>query len=192
MAENFTQIFNHVLAILNAKIPTYLTYHDAKHTLYVLEKAIYIANQEGVTNSELYLIKVAALFHDIGFTETYHEHEEKSCAVAKDELQKFNISNEEINTICDIIRATKIPQKPKTLLECILADADLEYLATSNFKATGDKLFEELKYFKPELTTKKWNAIQIEFLKNHNYHTRFCIRYKTHRKLKNLHTLINT
>ncbi|AUC80767.1 HD domain-containing protein [Lacinutrix sp. Bg11-31] len=190
MIDNFTEIYNHVLAILNAKLPSYLTYHNTNHTLYILENAIYIAHKENVSKPDLYLLKIAALFHDTGFIYSYDTHEEKSCEIAKNELKKFNVSNEDISTICNIIRATKVPQNPKTLLENILADADLEYLATTNFKKVGDKLFEELKHFKPQTTRKKWNATQIKFIKNHHYHTSFCKHYKEHRKQKNLNLLL--
>lgn len=191
MIQDFKKIYDHVLSILNANLPSYLTYHNTDHTFYILENAIYIASKESVTASDLCLLKIAALFHDTGFIYNYDTHEEKSCEIAIRELKKFSVSDDDIDIICNIIRATKIPQNPKTILEKILADADLEYLATKNFKTVGDKLFEELKHFKPQLTRKEWNAIQIKFLKNHHYHTSFCKRYKEHRKQKNLELLLN-
>lgn len=191
MAENFTEIYNHAVTILNSKLPDYLTYHDTYHTLYVFEKAIYLAGKERVSAPDLRLLKIAALFHDTGFIHGPNEHEEKSCAMAKNELKKFNASEKDIAIICNLIRATKIPQHPKTALEMILADADLEYLATNKFKIQGDKLFKEMKHFNPKLKAEDWKAIQIDFFKDHRYHTSFCKQYKEHRKLKNLEKLIN-
>ena len=190
MVQNFTNIYAHVLAILNAKLPSYLTYHSTNHTLYILEKAIHIAKKEGVSGSDLYLLKIAAMFHDTGYIYGTDAHEEKSCVFAKSELKKFNISDNDIDIICNMIRATKVPQRPNTLLEKILSDADLEYLGTNNFKIVGDKLFKELKHYNPQLSRNEWDAIQIDFLQNHSYHTSFCKRYKEHRKQKNLESLL--
>ncbi len=176
--------------MLDKKLPSYLTYHNSEHTLYVLEKTIYIANKEGVSKNELLLLKIAALFHDTGYINTYDGHEEESCRIAKYELKNYNISKDEIEVVCDLIRATKLPHNPRSKLEMIFTDADLEYLSTNNFKPFGDLLFQEMKHFKPELTRKAWDAIQIEFLQNHKYHTDFCKRYKSHRKQKHLKQLL--
>ncbi|RAJ13421.1 HD domain-containing protein [Olleya aquimaris] len=190
MFKEFKNLHTHVVTLLDTNLPSYLSYHDTKHTLYVLDKAIYIANKEGITKNDLCLLKIAALFHDIGYIKAYDNHEEESIKIAKKELQNFSISNDDIEVICNMIRATKIPQHPKTKLDMILADADLEYLSTNNFKVFGDLLFEELKHLNPKLTRQEWNATQISFLKNHQYHTTYCKRYKEHRKQKNLDYLI--
>ena len=89
-----------------------------------------------------------------------------------------------------MIRATIIPQKPKTKLECILADADLEYLGTDNFEHIGNKLYLELKHYNPNLSLEEWNEIQINFLQSHFYHTSYCIHNRTEGKIKNLNQLI--
>jgi uncharacterized protein len=114
----------------------------------------------------------------------------KSCQLAKKELPQFNFSNKEINSICGMIMATKIPQQPHNILEKILADADLEYLSTKYFYPVSDKLFSELKHFNSKLTEEKWNDIQINFIGNHSYHTNYCKRYKEFRKKRNLKVLL--
>jgi len=88
-----------------------------------------------------------------------------------------------------MIEATKVPQLPKNKLECILADADLEYLGTTTFKTRGDKLLEELRHFYPELDRASWDKIQIDFLQNHHFHTSYCLKNRTHQKQLNLETL---
>ncbi|MGB6268970.1 MAG: HD domain-containing protein [Olleya sp.] len=190
MFKDYKKLYTHIVSILEDNLPNYLTYHNAKHTLHTLEKTIHIAHKEGVGKNDIQLLKIAALLHDSGYIKTNIEHEEESCKIAKSILADYNISNSEIIVICGMIRATKIPQSPKTHLEMILADADLEYLATTNFKPFGDKLFEELKHYNPKLTRKEWDNLQIKFLENHSYHTSYCKRYKEFRKQKNLQLLI--
>ena len=116
-------------------------------------------------------------------------HEEKGCEIVWDELPRRGLSDEQIMQICEIIRATKIPQKPTSHAAEILADADLEYLSTSLFGEVSEYLFQELRFFSKELTREKWNEIQVNFIGNHKYHTKFCKRYKEFRKIRNLEAL---
>ena len=137
------------------------------------------------------LVKTAALFHDAGFITTISDgHEEESIRLAKEKLPEFDYSTAEIDCIAGMIRATSIPQKPNTKLECILADADLEYLGTDSFQRIGNNLFRELKHFNPNLDLIQWNEIQIKFLQSHSYHTSYCMEHRAPIKQKNLELLI--
>ena len=49
-------------------------YHNPAHTLYVLEKVVEIGEKENIPEKELFLIKVAALYHDSGFTKSRKDH----------------------------------------------------------------------------------------------------------------------
>jgi hypothetical protein len=67
---------------------------------------------------------------------------------------------------------TKLPPKPKNLLEEIMCDADLDYLGRVDFIPVSGNLFRELKehnIIKDDLN--KWNEIQISFIENHQYFT---------------------
>ena len=186
MKPIFRIIFKDIIQFLDSNLPSYLTYHNTEHTLYVLEKVIHIAHKEKVKTEDLELLKVAALFHDIGFTKTHLNHEEASCKIAKIQLKNYGYSSDKINKICGMIMATKIPQKPQNHLEEILADADLEYLATSQFWKISDLLYKEYKHFNTNLSIKEWNKIQIDFINQHKFHTTYCKHYKKFRKLRNL------
>lgn len=190
MKAKFDTIYRDVVKQLNEQLPAHLTYHDTAHTLYVLEKAIDIAKKEKVKENELELVKVAALYHDIGFVKSQKDHEKVGCAIAQQQLNEYGFNRAEIETICGMIRATKIPQQPKNHLEAILADADLEYLATSKFEVISEKLYQELKHDNKDLTRDQWNQIQIDFIKKHKFHTPYCKHYKSFRKHKNLERLM--
>ena len=183
-------IYDDIVSLLKANLPEHITYHSLKHTLYVLDRAIHIAEKESVSGNDLRLVKVAALCHDIGFIQTHINHEEIGCKIVQNQFKRYNLTSEEVQQICGMIMATRVPQQPKNLLEEIIADADLEYLATKKFKVVSNKLYLELKHVNPKLTQKQWNTIQIAFLQKHSYFTNFCKRYKEHRKQKNLKTLI--
>lgn len=176
---------------LKENLAPFLTYHDWKHTEHVIRMAEYIAQKEKMTEDDTLLIKTAALFHDAGFINNDSDgHEEASILLAQDKLPQFGYSKNEIKIIAGMIRATSIPQEPKTILESILADADLEYLGTDSFERIGTNLFFEIKHNNPDLSITEWNEIQIKFLQNHQYHTPYCILNRNPTKQKNLELLI--
>ncbi|MFK7781618.1 HD domain-containing protein [Psychroserpens sp.] len=189
MKLSFNRIKKHVIIFLEEGLSPQLYYHGIPHTLYVIKKAQHIALKEKVSAKEIELLKIAALYHDVGFVKTREGHEEESCKIAAKDLKSFGYSQVDIDIICEVIMATKVPQNPTNHLGEILADADLEYLATKHFDSVSDLLYKELKYFNPKLTKDKWNELQIDFIGKHNYHTKYCKHYKAFRKNKNLQKL---
>lgn len=187
----FDQLFERIINDLENNLPTYLSYHNTIHTRYVLEKSILIAKEEKVSDHELFLLKIAALYHDTGYKNSYENHETESCKIAESELPELGFSKTEIGQICGMIMATRIPQSPKNKLEEILADADLEYLGTAYFEVKSDNLFKELQFLNSSLTEEKWNQLQISFLQKHHYFTRFCIENRAHIKQSNLDKLLH-
>lgn len=182
----FKRIYKEVMLRLENDLPSWLTYHSPAHTLYVLEKAEFLAEQEGVTGRELFLIKVAALYHDLGFVRDREDHEDTGCEMATKELPEYDLSPEEIKKVCNMIAATRIPQNPKNTSEKILADADLEYMGTDQYEEISEKLYQEMLYFRPDLSREEWNEIQVEFLSNHSYHTKYCKQYCEAKKAEHL------
>ena len=163
-----------VVDLLKNNLSPFYYYHNLEHTLYVTEKANEIAKEENCTDEEIDLLNAAALWHDTGFIHSYNNHEEESCAIAKDNLSNYGYSSSKIEIICGMIMATKLPQQPKTNLEEIIADADLEYLGTDDVAVKAELLYKEWLYLNPFLTREDWNKKQIAFLKSHHYFTKHC------------------
>ncbi len=184
----FEEIQHTVYQEILAKLPEHLTYHNLDHTAYVIEKAIFLAMELKVSANDLHLLKLAALFHDTGFIDIPKNHEEKSCNIAKGYLEN-NYPESELKKIYGMIMATKIPQSPTTLLENILADADLEYLGTDLFEKIGKTLFEELKHFNPDFTEQAWDELQLVFMQKHHFHTEYCQKHREPKKQENLLTV---
>ncbi len=184
--DKFLPIYNKVISNLEQNLPSWLHYHCPEHTKHVVEKVIYIAKKEGIGEQELFLLKIAALYHDIGFIITREKHEELSCVIATQELKDFGLKLEEIEQICEMMKATEIPQKPTSHLASILADADLEYLGTDDFLKWSERLYLELLHYQPDLSENKWNEIQYNFMSKHNYHTTYCKQNREPKKLENL------
>jgi uncharacterized protein len=179
-----------VVNMLKDKLPENYYYHNYKHTLYVQKKVIQIAKHENCSEKEIELLSAAALWHDTGYITTYYGHEDQSCLLAKKHLPIYGFSSNDTSVIIEMILATKILQTPKNKLEEILADADLEYLGTKNPAQKAHLLFRELQSITPSLTEKKWNKIQIAFIKKHHYFTKYCKENKDPFRYNYLNKLI--
>ena len=178
-----------VVSLLTEKLPPHYYYHNVEHTLYVMEKAIEIGREEKCTDEEIGLLQVSALWHDAGCISNYENHEKESCVLARQHLPGFGFLDDEIIKVCRLIMATKIPHMPKNKLEKIIADADLEYLGTTDAATKAGYLYLELQYLNPALTEAEWNRIQISFLQKHHYFTNFCIENREPFKQKYLNSL---
>jgi len=167
-----------VTALLKEKIPLGYRYHNYEHSLYVQENALKIGQQEHCTSEEMKLLSAAALWHDTGFIRTVVGHEMQSCVLAKTHLPTYGFTENEIEIICGMIMATKLPQEPTTKLEEIIADADLVYLASDSATSKATDLFFELQFIDPSLTETAWNQMQFAFLSTHHYFTPYCKKHK--------------
>ncbi len=179
-----------VVNLLNDNLPLFYSYHNYEHTLYVADKVLEIAHHEDCSETETELLYAAALWHDTGYISTYRNHEEEGCMLARRHLPEYNYSPGEINTICGMIMATRVPQSPKNKLEEIIADADLEYLGTENAGPLAELFFLELQHLTPSVTKSEWDRMQVAFLQKHRYFTAYCRQYKEPLKQAYLATLI--
>jgi uncharacterized protein len=184
--ERFGLLFENVMERFEKNLPEYLTYHNASHTKYVLDRAILISKEEKIDSDQLNLVKVAALYHDSGFLKGMVDHENLGCEIVKAELPTYGFNELQIQQICQMIIATKIPQRPQNLLEKIVADADLEYLGTEWFDIGSQRLFDELIFSNPKLSRIEWLEIQIKFLESHHYHTAFCQQNRQPKKSEHI------
>ena len=161
-----------ILTKLRNELSEQLSYHGLHHTLDVHKMASEICESEGIKGHRLVLVKTAALFHDAGFVKNKHAgHEAEGCKMTKEILPKFGYNAEDIDIICGMIMATKIPQSPTNLLEEILCDADLDYLGRKDFVQIGNSLFEELQAYHILQDEQSWNRLQVGFLSAHKFYT---------------------
>jgi uncharacterized protein len=178
---------NYISDRLRRELSPQLTYHGPHHTSDVFDAALKIAEYENITDEhELLLLKTAVYFHDLGFIEIYKNHEQLGCEIARKELPGFGYSDEDIERICGLIMATKIPQSPRNKLEEIIADADLDYLGRDDFKPIAHTLFKELGVFFNLQDEREWNKIQLNFLRQHQYFTDYAIKFRQEKKQKHL------
>ncbi|MEO6850299.1 MAG: HD domain-containing protein [Mucilaginibacter sp.] len=172
----FKRACNFILSKLQKELPAHLLYHSINHTTDVYRAAERIAKGEGITNDERKLLLTAASFHDSGFLKAREGHETESCNLARRYLPGYNYNAVEIELICGMIMATKLPQSPHTLLEEILCDADLDYLGRDDFFLLSNILFSELHTECLIKGEREWNMEQAEFMGNHHYFTHTSVK----------------
>ena len=179
-----------IISVLASDLSPSLYYHGVHHVLDVVEAADRLARAEGVTDTEsLALLKTAALFHDSGFLSAYKGHEEAGCTYVRRVLPDFGYSSAQIETICGLIMATRIPQTPRTHLEEILCDADLDYLGRDDFEPIAHSLYKELRAYNMVADELAWNRIQVGFLGSHHYWTQTAINTRQTAKEQHLDVL---
>ncbi len=176
----------YILARLRNDLPADRSYHSLEHTLDVYASAIGIAEQEGIVGEDLALLKIAALFHDAGFTVQDADHEQAGCGIVREVLPGFDFTEGQVDRVCGLIMATRIPQSPRDQLEEILCDADLDYLGRADFKRIGDTLFAEMRAYGILGTEREWNELQVRFLEKHRYFTDTNKRSREARKQEHL------
>lgn len=187
--NRFEQLYEPMIQKLRQELPETLFYHGVHHTLDVIAAAERIGREEKVTANELVLLKTAALYHDSGFLYGEHNHEAKGCELAEKELPAVSFSAGEISTICGMIMATRYPQHPKTRLEQILCDADLDYLGRPDFFEIGSTLYKELMATGRISTEREWNRLQVNFLNSHRYFTATSVTSRDALKKEHLATV---
>lgn len=161
----------HILSRLRSGLPRERTYHNFSHTLDVYRSAVELAMHAGVKEKDMDLLRTAALYHDSGFMVQDHEHEEAGCSIAREALPHYGYSEEQIDRVCDLVMATKLPPRPKDELGMILCDADLDYLGRPDFFRIGTTLFWEFKHYGIVKDEYDWNELQVRFMSSHTYFT---------------------
>jgi len=172
LLRQFTDLQEIILDKLEKELPSYLYYHNFKHTIDVINQAELIGYGEGVDDESILLLKTAALFHDAGHVISYDEHEYNGTQIAREYLPKYRYTQEQIDKICELIMATKLPPNPKNKLESIMCDSDLDYLGRSDFIPVSNTLYKELKEQNKMGSLNDWNKIQVKFLSVHQFFTK--------------------
>ncbi len=157
---------------LERELSPELTYHSLEHTSQdVVPAAQVFAAGEGIQGDDLRLLLTAAWFHDLGFIEVRPGHEAVGIRLAAEVLPGLGYSAAELQVVAGMIQATVVPQQPTTLLEEILADADLDVLGRDDFWPRNVKLRQETAFFGKAFTDADWYAGQLMFVEAHTYFT---------------------
>jgi len=194
--NSYPNICFEIIEQLKEKLPKYLSYHSIDHIIDVANVCNDYIEYYDLPEEMAKLLRIAAICHDYGFIESPLDHEERGIMAIHDLLTPI-LTKDEIETINGMIRATKVPQKPKTFYEEILVDADLDYLGRNDYDEISAKLFKEYLHLGIVSDNVQWLDLQIRFLENHKFHTDFAknnrekIKSKKIKQLKSLKLAAN-
>ncbi|MDP4290295.1 MAG: HD domain-containing protein [Bacteroidota bacterium] len=186
----FEKLKKQILSRLESEFQPCLYYHNLSHTLDVSDATLRLAKLEGVDSHYTILLATAALLHDVGMLENYAEHEIASVRVAQRMLPELEYTQEDMDEICNLILATRLPQEATTLGEMIICDADLDYLGRDDFFMIAHRLRCEWNCQGRNYTLKEWYTMQASFLMKHHYFTRSAIMLREQTKQIHLQQIL--
>lgn len=187
-AEDYKKVKKYIFSKMKS-LPKNLYYHNPGHMKDIIKTSEKLGKMEGVSEKDLLVLKTAALFHDIGFLERYKGHEAAGKKMAEKILPKFNYTKKEIETITNMIMATRMPQNPKTKYEKILCDADLNNLGRRDFFTQTENVRKELWAQGTKIPKKRWYKNTLKLMENHSYHTKSGKKLRGEGKKKNMEKL---
>lgn len=166
-SENNTQKIQHVYETARQGMPSN-AYHNFRHAEDVLATARQISALEGIAGEDAFVLETAALLHDYVFAIGGKDNEEKSAEFAMKYLPAIGYSEEQAKKVSGLVLATKVPTKPKSLLEQVICDADVDNLGRDDFIERSEEVRKEagVEY------GKKWLRGLIGFLESHRYYTK--------------------
>ena len=157
---------------LHNRLSLQMYFHNLGHTLLVVKGVEVIGKAEGLSEDELFILKLAAFLHDLGYTEKYWGHEEESARIAAEFLGANGLAIEKIELVKKCIVATKFPQHPAGKLEEVICDADFYHFSLPDYQDYASRLRTEwetnLNLF---YTDVEWDELNLNMLSAHIYFT---------------------
>jgi predicted metal-dependent HD superfamily phosphohydrolase len=178
------------------ELPDGIKYHDANHTLHPTKGVVAAANgiaiSEKISDLDRELIIAAAYFHDSGFIREYGKNEPIAARMAGRILKLIGYKPNEIEKIQKMILATDLVVEPKTHVEKILCDADLDHFGRDDFFKLDAKLREGRRIRGLDVSDDaKWYKGTLAVITNHQYYTESQKKLREKEKQKNIKRLLN-
>lgn len=187
---NFIGLKKYVEEEILPKLSSNLYYHGPHHTQDVYESAMRISAYYKLDEASTVKIGAAALLHDAGYIIRYADNESLACEMARKLLPEFGFSEKDCDEICGMIMATQVPQKPSTLAEQILCDADLDYLGRDDFQKGAENLYQEFLDRGIVRNMEHWDEVQVRFITNHQFFTEYSTKFREPAKQIHLQNLL--
>ncbi|WP_223032738.1 Pycsar system effector family protein [Hanstruepera marina] len=175
----------------NQLAPTFL-YHNLTHTKRVLKSLNELIEHSNLNDTEIKVLRLAALLHDTGYTKGHINHEEESVKIATEFLQKEGVPDNVISQVSDCIMATKFDEEPKNTFSKIIRDADSSHFGKDYFDEASEFLRKELELHDIKVySPNAWLKENIEVLsKKHKFYTDYALKNWEPVKAENLAKLI--
>ena len=186
----------YIRELFRDELPDGIKFHDANHTLHPARGVVAVANRiatsETISEHDRELVIAAAYFHDTGYIREYDKNEPIAARMAGRILKLIGYKPNEIKKIQKMILSTDLDREPKTHLEKILCDADLDNLGREDFFILDGKLREGRGARGLDVSDDaKWYRGTLAIMKKHQYYTESQKKLREKGKKKNIKKLIN-
>ena len=180
----------HVRQWFVRRMPKHMLFHDLEHTLSVTRTARAIGQAMRVAPTDLAVLEMAALFHDVGYAIDPAQHEEQGAEQAAAFLEKHGVGQRDIARVKGLIMATRIGTRPRSRLQMILRDADSAKAGQIDFEEKSERLRREMEVLRgTKPSNREWLEENVAYLRGHRFHTAYAReRYGSQKRL-NLDTL---
>ena len=146
------------------------------HVLATYRDVEKLGNLAGISQDNINLLKIAALYHEIALPEGRDGHEQRSAATAEEDLKKFGFPQRDTETVKDIILGTGghiedevyVTEPTENLLVLIMRDVDMANSGKKNYL----EIIEDLRREWNVGDKKAWIETQIVFLSKLKFHTK--------------------
>lgn len=170
------QAEHYVRSYFDAHSDERLFYHNLHHTERVVSAAGGIGQHYQLSDTDSFIVRIAAWFHDIGyFTGGAPGHEQRGAKMAAAFLDGTGVEAAVTGGVQKCILATQMPQRAVSLTEQIVCDADLYHLGTDQFGEQNKLIRKEAEAFThTKIGKEEWRKSTIGLLEGHQYYTEYC------------------
>lgn len=166
------QVETYVTNLLLKQLTEDHQYHNLSHTLAVKTACRKLGEEIGLKEADLEALEIAALFHDVGFIETYNGHEGVSRRMAQDFLSAKSYPEKQLDKILGCIDVTFMANRPSNTLEEIIRDADLINLGSDGYTTHLNGLRHEWEVFLGQkFDDADWYKMNRKFLASQDFFT---------------------
>ena len=186
----------YIRKLFREELPNGIKYHDANHTLHPTKGVVAAANRialsEKISETNRELVIAAAYFHDTGYIRQFGKNEPIAARMAGRILKLIGYKPGEIKKIQQMILATDLECRPKSHIEKILCDADLDHFGRDDFFKMDGKLREGRRVRGVDVGDDlKWYQGTLKILETHDYYTESQKKLRDKKKQKNLQKLLD-
>src|SRR3989344_4783891 len=174
-------------------LPKHLKYHVKEHTEDVFHEAVLFGMLDGLGEKELEQVATAAAWHDVGFLIRDNDNEEEAVRLYEEYALSFLDVGYKKN-VGEIIIDTKVYKTKKGFevimlhpRSALLLDADLSSFGRADFWEKRQQLAEELGVnWENKNERRKFLKSTLDFIKNHDWHTKSARRLREKQKMVNI------
>lgn len=154
-----------------------LLYHNMAHTESVVAATKEIARYSHLSNRELFITTLAALFGDAGYYADGIHPVQAGIAMAEEFLRGAGVNGGLGREVAGCLQAAALVKEPATMAEQVAADAAFYYLGSGEFSERTRLLRKEWEAVHgTSIAREEWCRRTVQLMEAYHYYTPYCQR----------------